>query len=222
MKVKIKFPKNIPHGITYFGVVAALTATTLNRQKQNKLIEENKVLREDYKVMKQDVQELKGISNNNSNKLDKLQESVNNVSDNVNQVKNSLDKNNYLENNLFSFEDIKALFNNYLDYYSASGHSFDLAHQIIIMNILTYLFLLSLLLSYVSGLYANYLIENFNLRTRFPKLCKILEYRLTYQRYYFKYIFTLALLALLYNLIIHIYMCFNISNPFIPKTKYIA
>ena len=72
MKVKIKFPKNIPHGITYFGVVAALTATTLNRQKQNKLIEENKVLREDYKVMKQDVQELKGISNNNSNKLDKI------------------------------------------------------------------------------------------------------------------------------------------------------
>ena len=107
-------------------------------------------------------------------------------------------------NSIFPFEDIKTLFNNSLDYFN----SFDIQQQILIVNSLSNICLLSLLFSYLSGLYANYLIDKFNLNIRFPRLAKLLYYRLQYQNYYFKYLLFLTIYLILLNLFFNLYILF--------------
>ena len=84
--------------------------------------------------------------------------------------------------------------------------NFDLNHQLHLLNIIYVLFLCSLLFDYFIGLYGNYLIEKWELKNKYPKLAKFIGYRLTYQKYYFKYIALLAVVSLLTYLIFNIVM----------------
>lgn len=149
-----------------------------------------------------------------NNKIDKTINNSNTtgsattINDNINTAGSATPENITKDlpdkNSIFPFEDIKTLFNNYLDYFN----SFDIHQQILIVNSLSSIFLLLLLFSYLTGLYANYLIDKFNLSIRFPRLAKLLYYRLQYQNYYFKYLLFITIYVLLLNLFFNLYLLF--------------
>ena len=116
-----------------------------------------------------------------------------------------LDSSYFSSNFISSFDDFKSALNNLLAYLN----SFEITQQIVIVNILSFLFLTSLLFSYLAGLYANFLIDKFNLSVRFPKLTKILQYRLKYQQYYFKYLSFLAIYGLFISLAFNIFILYT-------------
>ena len=69
--------------------------------------------------------------------------------------------------------------------------------------------ILLLLVSHISVLYGNYLIQKFDLVNRYPKLYKILEYRMKYQKFYMFYNAILAIILLLLFIIIDILILFD-------------
>ena len=211
MVCKVKIPK-IPHGLTGFGVIATGTTAYLNHKKSQQLKEDNTRLQqelsnmtEENKGLREGLQEVKQQNEGILSIVKDTQKDVKDLSKKVDEI---IDKgNNYLENNFLipSLDDLKTLFNKYFEFLS----SFDLHHQILVFNGLSSIFLLSLLFSYIIGLYGNYLIETFKLNTRFPKLSRLLHYRLQYQKFYFKYLFILALFTLLFNLFINLSILFT-------------
>ena len=217
-----KLPK-IPHGVTLFGIAAATSSYAHSVRNSNEAIKANTLplpgQQEQINTLKQI--HLSSLVRGEVNQVIENQTTIienqaaiienqavlleNQAKDNtiVNNIPNNdtINKsNNYLESNFFSLEDIKNYYNNFIEYFS----SFDLETQLALLNLFNSLFLLSLLFSYVTGLYGNYLIEKLNLKTKYPKISKILEYRLTYQGYYFKYLFVVAVLAIFLNLFVNL------------------
>ena len=219
-----KLPK-IPHGVTLFGIAAAtssyahsvrnsneaIKANTLplpgqqeqiDTLKQIHLVEVNQVIENQTTIIENQaaiIENQAAIIENQAVLLEN-QAKDNTIVNNIPNNDTINKSNNYLESNFFSLEDIKNYYNNFIEYFS----SFDLETQLALLNLFNSLFLLSLLFSYVTGLYGNYLIEKLNLKTKYPKISKILEYRLTYQGYYFKYLFVVAVLAIFLNLFVNL------------------
>ena len=104
--------------------------------------------------------------------------------------------------NIPSMDDIYTILNNLTDYLS----SLDIVQQLIILNVIVSVFLLSLLLEYHIGLYGNFLIEKFNLNNRFPKLGKFIQYRMLYQKYYFRYLSLIAFFTLFFYIIYNLFL----------------
>ena len=91
-------------------------------------------------------------------------------------------------NFIYSIEDFKYIYsqiieniNNFQDYFN----SFDAYHQFYLYNIMFTTTLLMSLFYYISGLYANYLLDKLDLQNKIPILARLLRYRLQYQKYYF-------------------------------------
>ena len=221
MKILPKIPLPIINGregVTLFGIAAATSSYAHSVRNSNEAIKANTLplpgQQEQIDTLKQiHLVEVNQVIENQTTIIENQAAIIENqavllenqAKDNtiVNNIPNNdtINKsNNYLESNFFSLEDIKNYYNNFIEYFS----SFDLETQLALLNLFNSLFLLSLLFSYVTGLYGNYLIEKLNLKTKYPKISKILEYRLTYQGYYFKYLFVVAVLAIFLNLFVNL------------------
>ena len=132
---------------------------------------------------------------------------MNNILNILNQK--ILDSSYFSSNFIISFDDFKSALNNLLDYLN----SFEITQQIVIFNILFNLLLLFLLIDYLAGLYANYLIEKFNLNNILPRLTKILQYKMKYQQFYFKYLILLAFSIILLSLTFNGFVLYILITP---------
>ena len=118
-------------------------------------------------------------------------------------IKFSSKSNNFI----YSIDEFKNIYsqiieniNNFQDYFN----SFDVYHQFYLYNIMFTTTLLMSLFFYISGLYANYLLDKLDLQNRIPILARLLRYRLQYQKYYFWYLFITTLFLLIINLVLNI------------------
>ena len=111
-------------------------------------------------------------------------------------TKNKLLDDDSLFNNLFDFNGLKDYYNQFLDYVN----SLSLENQIIIFNVLVAISLLILLLNTLTLLYSNYLIERLDLINKYPRLGRLLQYRLQFSKYYFNYYVVLAFVVILFTI----------------------
>lgn len=200
----------IPHGVTIFGVGAGASYLGLAHKKNKELNKAYSDLQQEITEVKSELQDLKNqtvIEQNETiveqNKT--ILENINALKDKIENAINNNNNNNFIPNS----DDINNIFNIGIDYYNQYFdflNSFNLHQQMFIYNIIFSFFILSLLFDYLGGLYANYLIEKFELNTKYPKIAKLLKYRLQYQKYYFKYLTFLAVSILIFNIVFNIYL----------------
>ena len=175
----------LQHGVTVFGAGTTYAAYKKGEADSKLVNQKNLELQQQNQDLQKDVADLKEKLNVVNDKMDKVEgeivdikdqnanilDNVKDVGDQISEVSDKLDKviinnstsssssssNNFLDNNshLTSFDDIKALYNQYYEYMG----NFDLNHQLHFYNVVFTLFLSSLLFDYLVGLYGNYLIE---------------------------------------------------------------
>ena len=189
-------------GITYFGIATAGYSAYVAHQEKKKnedLSKENEQLKSDVKEARQNTQEIKQKLEDTTKKVDTLKHKLDNISQNLNDLISKANK--YINNfSIISFQDLKDLFNKYMDYLG----SFDLQEQILIFNSLNSFFLLSLLSSFLFNKYGNFLITKFKLVEKYPRIYRLFYYRSQVQKYYFMYISFLAITSLIFNLFINL------------------
>ena len=112
----------------------------------------------------------------------------------INSVNKFIDDNNFLP----SMDDIT----NFLDYLN----SFSITDQIVLMNLLSSLLLLSFLISALFLFYSDYLIERFNIINKYPKVYKILMLRNKIKFLTLKINIFISLILLLNMIFINIYV----------------
>ena len=221
------FKFKILQGVTIFGAGTAYIYKK-NSESDSKIVDQkNLELQQQNQELKKDVTDLTEKLNNVNDKLNKVEveileikdqkanilDSVKDVGNQISEISDKLDKviinnsNKILDNNLHltSFDAITELYNQCYEYMG----NFDLNHQLHLYNVVFTLFLSSLLFDYLVGLYGNYLIEKWDLKNKYPKLAKLIEYRIIYQKYYFKYLALWAVVLLLGNLIFNLYFLFT-------------
>ena len=81
---------------------------------------------------------------------------------------------------IYILEEYKNTLNNYEEYLSALPN-----HDIlIIINLFSVIIIIGCFVSILSSFYSKFLIENFKLETKFPKLSRLIRLRQNFQHYY--------------------------------------
>ena len=123
------------------------------------------------------------------------------IPDKINSV---INKGNEFISSMPSIDDFYTILNSYINFLT----SFDPTQQIVIANLICTLYFVSLFVSYLGALYANYLINKFDLSNRLPRLAKILHYRMKYQQFYFKYLAALTILGFFLSIGFNIFILY--------------
>jgi DNA repair ATPase RecN len=206
----------IPHGITTFGAVTTLGTLgysmyqTQQSNIQNAHLQQQvqNLRRQNQELMQQNaeiVQKTSEVIQHSKEVLQQNKTVLQNVSQIQDKINNLINKGSNF--NIPSIDDFYTILNSFLN----SLTSFDIPHQIVIGNLVVILYLLSLFISYLSGLYGNYLIDKFDLSNRFPRLAKLLQYRMKYQQYYFKYLGALTFFGFLLGLTFNIFVLYILN-----------
>ena len=194
------FPKNIPHGLSAFGVGAASTSLYLANRKEAAQREANNELSKKLDEVNSGLKDLGSEVKKLDSDLQEVETDIKEIKAGQNSSKESIvDKSSKFTSN-FTLPSIQDLFNRTVEFFS----SFDLFTQALIFNILTSSFLFSLLFSFLIGKYGNYIIDRFNLTERYPRFSNILNLRLKIQKYYFTYLTVLAIITLLLNIFLNV------------------
>lgn len=77
---------------------------------------------------------------------------------------------------------------------------------VLCFNIFSSFNLLSLALSFLFGRYGNFIIDKYDLQSKYPRLEKFFRYRLSLQKYYFTYLAVSAFLIILITFITNIFL----------------
>lgn len=186
-----------------FGVGAASASYYMNSQNAKKQKKASDEIREKFSELKKQNSDLQDDVKAANSELQEVKKTLNEVkaeqkaqSDTLSKLTDHTKK--FVDDfNLLSIRDV---FNKTVEFLS----SFDLFTQSLIFNILTSSFLLSLLTAFLFGKYGNYLIDRFNIAVKYPKLNRILQARLQFQKYYFTYLTILAIATLLLNIFLNI------------------
>ena len=196
--IKFRLPKS---GITMFGV-GALSYSIFNTKRAERV---NSII---YNTLLKDLRETKKESVKSraenteiKDKLELLEKGLNKVTEMSENVGKKITE---YTNFLPSLEDIKSFFNNYLDFL----YSFSVQDQLILLNILSSVLLLSLLFSSLLTNYSNYLIDYYNLSNKFPKIAKYLALRQKLSIYYLKWNIFIGTCLLLNMIFINAYVLF--------------
>ena len=211
------FPNNskIPHGVTTFGALSVLGTVAYSMIQQQQSNIQNSQLQQQVQNLKNQnkqlieqnaeiVQRTAEVAQQSREVLQQNKAVLQQVSQIQDKINNLINKGNNFISNIPSIDDLYTILNSFLN----SLTSFDIPHQIIIGNLVVILYLLSLFISYLSGLYGNYLIDKFDLSNRYPKLAKILHYRMKYQQYYFKYLGFLTFFGLFLSLVFNLFILY--------------
>lgn len=196
-----KFPK-IPVGLSGVSIVALVTGVFGQRRAARANQRTNERLDQQHDYLSRRMTE---NHEENMNKLRELQEQnaqlQEQLKESTRSIKESTTK-KFVEFNdaLLTWEDITDYFYKIIHF----GESVPFEYGITLSHLLLMLFILFLLFSHLSVLYGNYLIEKFDLVNKYPKLHKILEYRMKYQKFYMFYNAIVAITLLLIFIIIDI------------------
>ena len=192
----------LPTGITvsqikkylfYLGGVGGLSYNIYQAKKSARLsqqrhAEQLNALREHHEQTNQALQALSQENLRLRQELERFTEAS------KNSVNKFIDDNNFLP----SMDDIR----NFLDYLN----SFSITDQIVLMNLLSSLLLLSFLISALFLFYSDYLIERFNIINKYPKVYKILMLRNKIKFLTLKINIFISLILLLNMIFINIYV----------------
>lgn len=182
----------LPTGITVFGVGGLsyniYQAKKSARLSQQRHAEQLNALREHHEQTNQALQALSQENLRLRQELERFTEAS------KNSVNKFIDDNNFLP----SMDDIR----NFLDYLN----SFSITDQIVLMNLLSSLLLLSFLISALFLFYSDYLIERFNIINKYPKVYKILMLRNKIKFLTLKINIFISLILLLNMIFINIYV----------------
>lgn len=105
------------------------------------------------------------------------------------------------------FNDMLPTWDSITDYFTKLydfGGSLPFEYGIVLIHLLVLVIILFLLVSHISVLYGNYLIQKFDLHNKYPKLHKFLKYRMMYQKFYMFYNAIIALSLLLIFIVIDV------------------
>ena len=210
--------------ISLLGTGAALTYATYNAHNSSKATAEiqRQAAEHHQEVLRQQAQnhqeQLKVINDVKTElqdckvKVDKLEAKIEDInsnqsSSNVTPGSSSNQGNNFIENNDYipSLDDIQSYFSIVQDYFNSIPFEKVLA----LVHIYLLLCLIYLLFNGAMIYYSNYLLSNFKIFERYPKLVKILEYRNRLQKYLILYNIFIALFLIVMYLFLDLYVFFN-------------
>lgn len=87
--------------------------------------------------------------------------------------------------------------------------SLNLMELCLVINISSCIFILTCIISIISAIFGNYLIYKFSLEQKLPKLSKLIQLRVKFQRYYVIINSVLIILTILFLITINIITLIN-------------
>lgn len=153
--------------------------------------------------LKDQVSELSDSNKSLQAELNRVTSDMQEIKDGIKGIASSIENNTKkLLGYDFNIFESSSNFANMLEKYS-------LLDKVLIFNILSSATLLYYLLSFIMGKYGNFIIDRYDLQSKYPRLERFFRYRATYQRYYFIYSSTMGVILLLFNLYINLYIIFT-------------
>ena len=180
---------------------------TLKISDQNKVIESildkynsqlelssNRILRkiELIKNLKEDKQNSLDLEQLNS-QSEVINKEVENFSNILNNIINEISKNN---SNNFIRENFIALIKDFITNWNNMLTQLTLEQTICLGNLVSSVFILLCILNILYIMYSNFLLDYFNLETKFPKLSRLFKIRVHFRRYYLILNFLIIIITL--------------------------
>ena len=211
-------PTRIPLPVAGTGV--ALTFAAYNARKNSNAEIQRQAAEHHQEVLRQQAQnhqeQLKAMNDVKTElqgckvKVEKLEAKFDGIVSNQSNVtpgSSTNQGNNFIESNEYipSLDDIQSYFSTVQDYFNSIPFEKVLA----LVHIYLLLCLIYLLFNGAIIYYSNYLLSNFKMIERFPKLIKILEYRDRLQKYFILYNIFIALFLIILYLLLDLYVFFT-------------
>lgn len=166
-----KMPK-IPTGATWLGITSLTYSVWSNRRRNS---HQEQVRREHADFQNQVQRSLEDL---NAQTQEILRNQNKSLKERI--LENLPGRRKYTDGDNNFFDNLHDYFNDYLNFFSNLSPE----QQIILLNLLCSLLLLTYIMSIIMINYSNYLITRFNLEVKYPRIAIYLNYRRKFQRYY--------------------------------------